>query len=183
MRKIIFTFIVYFLFCSGSFAQATQSGPDYAERLKVAEQLMALAGSPAEAIRQMGNIAPTLRDTLTQQIKQSNPQLTDVQLKRVIDLQIDVISKSTSRFATEIYPLMVSGLVKSYAEKFSLAELNSIYQFQSSELGRKNQQFAMSEIPDTMKTMMASVQKIGTDVGEGIAKLRQQLVQEGIVLK
>ncbi len=183
MRKIVFTLLAYFLFCSVSFAQATQGSQDYSERLKVAEQLMALAGSPADAIKLMGNIAPTLRDTLTQQLKQSNPQLTDAQLKRVIDLQVDVMSKSMSRFTTEIYPVMLSGFMKSYAEKFSLTELNSLYQFQSSELGRKNQQFAMSEIPEMMKPMMAASQKIGAEVGEGIAKLRQQLAQEGIVLK
>ena len=183
MKKLLSVFVLLFSFCASSLAQSNANSADYQERLRVAEQLMALAGSPADVIRAMGNIAPTLRDTLTQQIKQTNPQLTDAQLKRVIDLQMDVISKSMSRFSADVLPLMMSSFVKSYAEKFSLTELNALYQFQSSELGRKNQQFAMNEIPETMKPMMAASQKMGTEVGEGIMKLRQQLAQEGIVLK
>ncbi len=183
MKKAVLSIFIYFSFCVGAFAQSAQASPDYPERVKLAEQIMALAGSPADAIRMMGNVAPTLRDTFTNQIKTGNPQLTDVQLKRAVDMQLEVIEKSATRFAADVLPSMISGFIKSYADKFSLTELSALYQFQSSELGRKHQQFGMNEMPETMKQMMAASQKMGQEAGEGFMRVRQQLAQEGIVLK
>ncbi|MBS7806191.1 DUF2059 domain-containing protein [Variovorax sp. PCZ-1] len=183
MKKIFLIVFAYIAFCANSFAQSNTSNPEYQEKLKVAEQLMALAGSPADVARLVGGMVPTMRDNLSNQIRQANPQLTDAQLKRAMDLQMDVIMQSTNRYAAEVMPLMMSNFVKAYAEKFTLTELNTMYQFQSSDVGRKLQQFTMSEMPEVMKPVMAASQKMGKEVGEGIMRVKQKLAQEGIALK
>jgi hypothetical protein len=183
MKKVLLMALIVSMFSFSAFAQSNQSSGEYQEKLKIAEQIMMLAGSPADMARTMGVITPSLRTNLTDQIKQKNPQLSESQLKRVIDLNMEVIEKNTNRFATEILPAVMSSTTKAYAEKFSLAELNAIYQFQSSELGRKVQQFTFSEIPELMKPLMAASQKLGSDSGEAFVRIRQQLAQEGIVLK
>ena len=183
MKKLLSVFVLVFSFCASALAQSNANGAEYQEKLKIAEQIMALAGSPLDMQRIANNIAPTTRANLTDQTKRRNPQLTQAQLDRVVDLNMEVINKVMSQFASEVLPSVLSATGKAYAEKFSLSELNTIYQYQSSEIGRRAQAFSSNEMPELMKPLMAASQKMGAQAGEAFVRIQQQLAQEGIVLK
>ena len=78
---------------------------------------------------------------------------------------------------------MSKNLAQAYAEKFSLVELGSIYQYQASDVGRKAQQFTLNELPELMRPAMEAGQRIGAEIANAMARVRVQLVQEGIALK
>ena len=183
MKKLLSVLVLLFSFFASALAQSNASGADYQEKLKIAEQIMSLTGSPLDMERVMKSIAPTTRANLTDQTKRRNPQLTQAQLDRVVDLNMEVINKNLNQFVLEIFPLIMGSTSKAYAEKFSLIELNTIYQYQSSEIGRKAQTFAFNEMPELMKPLMAASQKMGAQAGEAFVRIQQQLAQEGIVLK
>jgi hypothetical protein len=183
MNKFVFTALIGLVFNCSVIAQQNTSSTEYQEKIKVAEQIMSLAGSPLDLERVMRSIAPTTRANFEGQVKRKNPQLTQAQLNRVVDLNMEVITKNMNQFALEIFPLISSATSKAYAEKFSLGELNSIYQYQNSDVGRKAQAFTFNEMPELMKPLMAATQKMGAEAGEAFVRIQQQLAQEGIVLK
>ena len=182
MRNVISS-IFLVLSCVVCQAQSAAPNADLVEKKKVAQEIMALAGSPADSVKVVEGIISTMRTTVAQGISKRNPQLNEQQTKRATDLQLEVMDKSVRRFTLELLPKMLDEMASAYAEKFSLPELNAIYTYQNSELGRKVQQFTIQEIPELMKPMMAVSQQIGKEAGESFVRIQQQLAQEGIVLK
>jgi hypothetical protein len=183
MRKLALFFSLCVALCTSAIAQSSATSSDYQERLKIAEQIMALSGSPGDMSKVVGSILPTTRQSIVDQARLKNPSLTETQLKRVGDKYMEVITPSINKFMLEIIPTLNAGLAKSHADKFSLSELEAIYKFQSSELGRRLQAFTMNEMPEMMKPMMAASQKMGADAGAAFVRIQQELAQESIVLK
>ena len=166
-----------------AWAQNVRSTPDDQEKLRVAEQIVTLTG-PADAMAQLvTNMMAPARQTLADEIKQKNPQLEALQLKRAVDLHSEALDKASRQYMAEVLPVMFKSLAQAYANKFSLAELGAIFQYQASDVGRKAQLFTLNGIPELMKPATASAQKMGADIREAFAKVRRQLAQEGIALK
>jgi hypothetical protein len=168
---------------SGAWAQTGQSTPEYQEKLKVAEQIASLASPTGGLAQFMKNMIAPARQALTNQIALKNPQLDASQLKRAIDLHNEAIDRASSRYISEVMPVLYKNLAQAYAEKFSLVELNSIYQYQASNVGRKAQQFTLNELPELMRPAMEAGQLMSAEIASSITRVRVQLVQEGISLK
>ena len=182
MRNVL-SGILFALSCAVSLAQSVTPATELAEKKKIAQQIMALSASPTDNFKVVDGIISTIRKTMIQDFGKKNPQLNDQQIKRATDLYVAAMDKSITRFTLELLPKMADETAAAYAEKFSLSELSAIYGFRNSEVGRKEQQFTNQEIPELIKPLMAVSQQIGRESGESFMRIRQQLAQEGIVLK
>lgn len=182
MRNVLSS-ILLALSCAVSLAQSVVPDAELAEKKKLAQQIVALSGSPVDNFKIVGGIVSTMRKTMAQDFGNKNPQLNEQQIKRATDLHVAAMDKSISRFMLELLPKMADETAAAYAEKFSLPELGVIYAYQNSEVGRKVQQFTVQELPELIKPFMAISQQIGRESGESFMRIQQQLMQEGIVLK
>ena len=186
MKKItlaISAALVVATFNCSAWSQTSLSTPDHQERLKVAEQIVSITSPSGGTAQFMRNMMAPARQALTNQIALKNPQLDASQLKRAIDLHNEALDRASGQYASEVIPVMSKNLAQAYAEKFSLVELGSIYQYQASDVGRKAQQFTLNELPELMRPAMEAGQRIGAEIANAIARVRVQLVQEGIALK
>ena len=183
MTWIVCAALVSATLSCGAWAQTSQSTPEYQEKLKVAEQIVALASPTGATAQLLKNMMAPARQALMNQIALKNPQLDASQLKRAIDLHHEALDKASGQYASEVMPVMFKNLAQAYADKFSLVELGGIYQYQASDVGRKAQQFTFNEMPEFMRPAMEAVQRMNAEITNAIARIRVQLVQEGIVLK
>ncbi len=185
MKRIILMFVTCFVICAGSLAQSTHDSGDYSQRLRMAELIMASADSPASVVDRFGGMmaVKAIVGTQPSYTREANSHLTDAQFTRSIGLFLPVISQITEKFSSEGMRSTRTKLVVAYAEKFTLSELMEIANLQKSQLGRKLQEVAKAETREAMKPAMAAAETMGKEINDGMAKIRQQLAQEGIVLK